>query len=118
MLDSWMAQSRWLRIAQSRAAAALFAAGLGANQATAAAAIAGALSGLAFAGGLNAAGLTLLWLSAALDALDGTIARNRERPTALGGVLDLVADRWVEAAALLGLAWHNPALGFPALIVL
>lgn len=117
MLDSWMAKSRWLRSAQSRAAGITYHAGIRADQATAAAAIAGVLSGLALAGGLNAAGLVLLWLSAALDAVDGTIARDHERPTAFGGVLDLTSDRLVEAAALLGLTWNRPALGFAALAV-
>jgi len=96
----------------------LFAAGMSANQATAAAAILGGLAGLAFGGGFDTAGLMLLWLGAALDALDGTIAREHGGPTALGGVLDLAADRWVEAAALLGLAWHRPALEFAALTVI
>jgi phosphatidylglycerophosphate synthase len=36
----------------------------------------------------------------------------------LGGVLDLTADRLVEAAAMLGIAWHRPVLGFAALTVL
>jgi archaetidylinositol phosphate synthase len=118
MLDTWMAKSRWLSIAQARAAAIVHDAGIGANQATAAAAIVGVLSGLAFARGFNAAGLVALWASAMLDALDGTIARNFEGPTAFGGVLDLASDRLVEAAALLGLVWHRPELGFAALTVL
>jgi phosphatidylglycerophosphate synthase len=118
MLDSWMAKSHWLRVAQSRGAAVLHHSGVRANRATAAAAIVGGLSGLAFARGLVGAGLAALWFSAALDALDGTIAREYEGPTAFGSVLDLVSDRWVEAAALLGLAWYRPALGFAALTVL
>ncbi len=118
MLDTWMAKSRWLRGAQSRAASVVYEVGIGANQATAAAAIAGVLAGLLFACGLNAAGLAALWASAALDALDGTIARDYERPTAFGGVLDLASDRIVEAAALLGVASHRPALDFAALTVL
>lgn len=118
MLDTWMAKSRWLRRAQSRAAAIVHDTGVRANQVTAAAAITGVLSGLWFAQGHNAAGLAALWISAALDALDGTIARDYQRSTALGGVLDLASDRLVEAAALLGVAWHRPALNFAALVVL
>ncbi len=118
MLDSWMARSRWLRIAQSRAAAVLHHAGIGANGATAAAAVAGGLAGLALALGLNATGLAALWISAGFDALDGTIAREYESPTVFGGILDLSADRFVEAAALLGVAWHRPELCFAALTVI
>jgi archaetidylinositol phosphate synthase len=117
MLDSWMAKSRCLRLAQSRAAALLFKAGVSSNRATAVAALAGALSGIAFACGLDAAGLAALWISAVLDALDGTIARDHERPTVFGGVLDLSSDRWVEAAALLGAVWQRPFLSFAALLV-
>jgi archaetidylinositol phosphate synthase len=118
MLDSWMAKSRCLHNAQFHAASLLHRCGVGADRATAAAAIAGGLAGLAFARGFVGAGLVALWLSGALDALDGTIARQYERSTAFGGVLDLVSDRWVEAAALLGLAWYRPVLGFAALTVL
>lgn len=118
MLDTLMAKSRWLRTAQSRAAAIVYDAGIGANHATAIAAIGGVLSGLAFARGLNAAGLAALCISATFDALDGTIARDYERPTAFGGVLDLASDRLVEAAGLLGVAWYRPALDFAALTVL
>jgi len=118
MLDSWMADTRWLRAVQSRAAAVLYHAGIGADRVTAAAAIVGVMSGLAFAAGRTVVGLGALWINAALDAVDGTIARHHERPTTLGGILDLAADRTVEAAALLGIAWHRPALGFAALTVL
>src|SRR5690349_21745311 len=110
MLDSWMAKSDRLRSAQACAAAIAYGAGMGARMATVAAAAAGVLSGLAFARGHEAAGLIELWISAALDAVDGTIARDFEAPTAFGGVLDLTSDRLVEAAALLGLAWYRPAL--------
>jgi len=118
MLDSWMAKRRWLRSVQSRVAAILHGAGIGANQVTAFAAFTGALSGIAFAYGLSVAGLAALYVSATLDALDGTIARDYERSTAFGGVLDLTSDRLVEAAALLGVAWYRPMLGFAALAVL
>jgi phosphatidylglycerophosphate synthase len=118
MLDTWMAGCPPLRGIQSRAAAALYRAGVSADRATAAGAVAGALSGLAFAAGIDAIGLAALWISAALDALDGTIARNFGGPSALGGVFDLTSDRVVEAAVLLGIVWQRPFLDFAALAVL
>lgn len=118
MLDTWMAKNGRLRGAQARAAAIAHGAGIDARMVTAAAAGAGVLSGLAFGGGHQAAGLIVLWISAALDAVDGTIARDFEAPTAFGGVLDLSSDRLVEAAALLGLAWYRPVLHFAALTVM
>jgi archaetidylinositol phosphate synthase len=118
MLDTWLVGKSRLRGAQSRAAAILSGTGLRANHVTVAGAAIGTLAGIAFAYGLNAAGLAALWLSAALDAIDGTMARDFEGPTTMGGVLDLTADRLVEAAVLLGIAWHRPSLGFAALTVL
>ncbi len=50
-------------------------------------------------------------LSAILDAVDGTIARDFQRATPIGGVLDLAADRVVEAAVLLGIVSYR--LGKP-----
>ncbi len=107
-----------MRGAQSRAAAILYKAGVRADYATAAGGLLGILSGLAFAWGHNAAGLTALWLSALLDAVDGTIARDFEVSTLFGGVLDLSLDRVVEAAVLLGIVWRRPFLNFAALSVL
>src|SRR5690349_9030853 len=118
MLDTWLVGKSQLRAAQARAAAILSGAGVRANHVTAAGAVIGTLAGLAFAYRHDAAGLAALWLSAALDAIDGTIARDFESPTAMGGVLDLTADRLVEAAVLIGIAWHRPYLGFAVLIVL
>ena len=118
MLDSWLEASPRLRAMQSRAAAILYRAGVRADYATAAGGLLGVLSGLAFAWGHNAAGLAALWLSALLDAVDGTIARDFEGSTALGGVLDLSLDRVVEAAVLLGIVWHRPFLDFAAASVL
>jgi phosphatidylglycerophosphate synthase len=50
--------------------------------------------------------------------VDGTVAREFERPTLLGGILDLTLDRVVEAAVLLGLIWPHSALWLPAAVVL
>jgi archaetidylinositol phosphate synthase len=118
MLDTWMARNPWLRDAQARAATMLHDGGIRANHATVAAAALGTLAGLAFASRLDAAGVAVLWVSGALDALDGTIARKFEHPSAMGGVLDLCGDRLVEAAALLGIVWPRPFLTFSALMVL
>ncbi len=118
MLDNWMAKQGWLRALQSCAASMLARGAIRADTVTAAAALAGGLAGIAFAAGLNAAGLAALWLSAACDALDGAIARRHQGATLWGGVLDLVSDRWVEAAALLGIVWRHPMLEFAAAVVL
>ncbi len=91
--------------------------GIGANVATVCAMLAGVVAGVAFARSDVMLGLTALLLSAGLDALDGTIARECAAPSALGGVLDLSADRVVEAFVIVGIAWRDPALYFPALLL-
>jgi phosphatidylglycerophosphate synthase len=56
-------------------------------------------------------------LSGLLDAVDGRVARLGPGPTPWGGVLDLICDRVVEAAVLLGIAVPHPEWHLPALVV-
>jgi len=56
-------------------------------------------------------------LSGLLDAVDGRVARLGPGPTLWGGVLDLLCDRVVEAAILLGIAVPHPNWHLPALVV-
>jgi phosphatidylglycerophosphate synthase len=78
---------------------------------------AGIGAGIAFAARSPGWGILLVAISAALDALDGALARESGQPTLLGGVSDLVADRVVESAVIIGIAWPNSALYLPALIL-
>jgi len=117
MLDTIFAANPDIKRAQSRCARALFRFGISANVATILAAIAGIASGIAFARAEVTWAIAALAISAALDALDGTIARECAAPSPLGGVLDLSADRVVEACVIVGIAWRDPALYFPALIL-
>jgi len=117
MLDTIFAANPDIKRVQSRCARALFRAGISANLATILAALAGIASGIAFATAHVTFAVAALILSAAFDALDGTIARECAAPSPLGGVLDLSADRVVEACVIVGIAWRDPALYFPALIL-
>src|SRR5260370_41687978 len=63
----------------------------------------GVLAGALFFFGTDRLALALTLLSGALDAVDGRVARLGSGPTAWGGVLDLIADRIVEASVLLGI---------------
>ncbi len=117
MLDTIFAANPDLKRAQSRCARALFSAGIGANAATMLAALAGIASGIAFARAHTALAIAALILSAAFDAIDGTIARECAAVSPLGGVLDLSADRLVEACVIVGIAWRDPALYLPALVL-
>lgn len=118
MLDSIFGANPDVKRVQSRCARILFRAGISANAATLLAALAGIAAGFAFARGQAACAIVALGLSAALDALDGTIAREcAAGPSATGGVLDLSADRVVEACVIVGIAWRDPALYLPALVL-
>ncbi len=117
MLDSILATNPDIRSLQSRCARFLFRIGVRANVATILALLAGIASGIAFARGAVMFGVIALVVSAGLDAIDGTIARECASPSVLGGVLDLTADRVVETFVIVGIAWRDPALYFPALVL-
>jgi archaetidylinositol phosphate synthase len=117
MLDTVLAANPDIKRAQSRCARALFRLGVSANLATILAALAGIAAGIAFARAQVTLAIAALAITAAFDALDGTIARECAAPSAIGGVLDLSADRVVEACVIVGIAWRDPALYFPALIL-
>ena len=117
MLDSIFGANPDIKRVQSRCARILFSLGISANVATILAALAGVASGFAFARGHVTWAIAALAVSATLDALDGTIARECAAPSAMGGVLDLTADRVVEACVIVGIAWRDPALYFPALVL-
>ena len=51
----------------------------------------------------------LLWLSGFLDVIDGSVARLSNKSSNLGAYLDLVLDRMVEAAVILGFAFLLPS---------
>jgi len=117
MLDSLMGATPAIRRIQSLGARALFRAGLDADKATIGGAAIGVAAGIALGAGALRWGLAALAISAALDALDGTIARECAAPSAFGGVLDLSSDRLVEIAVIVGIAWPHPELYFSALVV-
>ena len=117
MLDSVLSATPDIRNLQSRIARLLFRVGVSANIATMLALVAGIASGIAFARGGLMLGLIALAVSAGLDAIDGTIARECAAPSVLGGVFDLTADRVVEIFVIVGIAWRDPALYFPALVL-
>jgi archaetidylinositol phosphate synthase len=118
MLDTILGASPAVRRIQSSVARLLNRVGLTANGATIAAVIIGMLAGVSFAMGSVGLGILLLAMSAALDALDGTIARELGgASTPFGGVMDLSFDRVVEAAVIVGIVWRHRELDFYALLL-
>jgi archaetidylinositol phosphate synthase len=117
MLDAILGAHPGLRQVQVRCARVLYRIGISANVATTLAAVIGMMAGIAFGRGGVMIGIVLLGVSAGLDAIDGAIARECAAPTALGGVLDLTSDRVVETFVIVGIAWRDAALYFPALVL-
>lgn len=117
MLDAILGANPDLKQVQVRCARLLFRVGISANVATTLAVVTGCAAGIAFGRGKVMLAIALLALSAGFDAIDGTIARECAAPTPLGGVLDLTGDRVVETFVIVGIAWGNPALYFPALML-
>jgi archaetidylinositol phosphate synthase len=118
MLDSILGANPAIRRIQSTAARILHSIGITANVATIAAAIIGVFAGVTFATDRVGLGILLLAVSAALDALDGTLAREfGGASTPFGGVMDLCFDRVVEAAVIIGIVWRHPELDFYALLL-
>jgi phosphatidylglycerophosphate synthase len=76
----------------------------------------GISSGIATAGSYFLLGACLLWISGLCDVLDGTVARLTNTAHPLGGYLDLISDRMVEAAFICGFAYALPTLLWPGMI--
>ncbi|MGE3319505.1 MAG: CDP-alcohol phosphatidyltransferase family protein [Candidatus Berkiella sp.] len=51
----------------------------------------------------------LLGISGYLDTLDGTVARFRQETSDIGTILDILSDRFVEAAIIIGLYAIDPS---------
>jgi len=118
MLDSSLGANPTIRRIQTTGARILHSIGVTANVATIADVILGVLAGVAFGVDRVGLGILLLGVSAALDALDGTLAREfGGASTPLGGVMDLCFDRVVEAAVIIGIVWRHPELNFYALLL-
>lgn len=68
----------------------------------------GVLSSILISLGQSVLHLILLWFSGLLDVLDGTVARLTGTSTKIGAYMDLILDRMVEAAIILGFYFLLP----------
>ena len=91
---------------------------LKADQVTLGAFLLGILSSLLVLLDFSFTGVTLLWVSGFLDAVDGTIARTRGSSSQWGTVLDITGDRLVEIAIILALAIRFPDSRMALLILI
>jgi len=79
------------------------------NQITVLSLVTGLLAALCIAFSWNFLACGLLLLSGYLDMLDGTVARLTGRSTAFGTMLDIMCDRAVEWAVIMGLYAVQPS---------
>lgn len=90
--------------------------GLSPNSITVLAFIIGIGAAVALGFGQIFLSLALLWLSGLLDVLDGTVARLTGKSSKIGAYLDLIFDRVVESAMILGFYALMPELAWPLFI--
>jgi phosphatidylglycerophosphate synthase len=63
------------------------------------------------------AAVILLWVSGYLDAVDGTMAREQNKSSAWGTLMDITFDRIVELSVIIGLAARYPEAQFLLLLL-
>ncbi|MBO8182911.1 MAG: CDP-alcohol phosphatidyltransferase family protein [Archaeoglobus sp.] len=78
------------------------------NLITIIATIVGILAGVIIFYGKILEGVIVIFVSQILDCTDGDLARLTGRVTALGGYLDRIFDRFVDAAIIIGIVALNP----------
>lgn len=117
MLDSYANRPGPVDTLLTATAQQLVGLGVSANSLTYFALFSGIAAGLLFYWRYPVTALLCCVLSGFLDAVDGRVARLAKGSTPWGGVLDLVCDRIVEAAVLLGIALPYPHLHAPALVL-
>jgi archaetidylinositol phosphate synthase len=81
--------------------------GISANQVSLLSLLFGFLCAVAFAERLFLLGGLLLFISAVLDLVDGNVARRNHTESDFGAVFDWIADKYVDAAAILGVGFSG-----------
>ena len=85
----------------------LFRIGIRPNHLTALAVTSGLFSAYLIFIGKPFEGVFFLFISSALDALDGALARNQNLKSDFGGFLDSVMDRYVDAAVIISIGVYS-----------
>lgn len=91
--------------------------GISPNQITMLAIVAGILCALLYANRMFLAGSILLLLSGILDLIDGGVARITNKSSDFGAVFDWIADKYIDALALLGVGLSGIAIISPIVTV-
>jgi archaetidylinositol phosphate synthase len=85
-------------------------AGMTPNQVSALSLFFGVLCAVCYAYGYFPLGSILLFVSAVLDLVDGSVARKTDRGTKFGAVFDWIVDKYVDALVLLGIGLSGVAI--------
>ena len=107
---------KWVQPFLNAIARTCQAAGISANALTTAGMLTGVAAALLVLTGNPISGCLVLWVSGAIDAADGTLAR-LTKPSPLGAILDITFDRVVEIAVISALGWRYPDARFELLIL-
>jgi archaetidylinositol phosphate synthase len=108
---------RWVQPVIGRTAKALLKLGLTADQVTWIAFLIGLSTGALIYFDHPIIAVILLWLSGYLDAVDGSMAREQQKSTSWGTLLDMTFDRIVELSVIIGLAARFPEAQFLLLLL-
>lgn len=102
----------------NRSAKFLFKIGLRADHLTVMALFTGIGAGVSIYLGQPWLAVALLWFSGLMDVLDGSLARFAKASSAWGGFIDMIFDRTVETAVVLGygLAYPDTCFGLVVLV--
>ncbi|MDN5304713.1 MAG: hypothetical protein PWP46_1599 [Fusobacteriaceae bacterium] len=90
---------------------------ISANQVTIFAFILGMIVNLFIFTDFTLIAVIILWISGALDAIDGTIARKTNTSSSFGTIMDIVFDRLVELGMIITLAIKNSSATFSLLLL-
>ncbi|MDD1710155.1 MAG: CDP-alcohol phosphatidyltransferase family protein [Methanoregulaceae archaeon] len=85
-------------------------AGITPNQISLLSLFAGVLCAVCYCYQMFILGSLLLFVSAVLDLVDGSVARRTERETRFGAVFDWIADKYVDALVILGIGISGIAI--------
>jgi phosphatidylglycerophosphate synthase len=108
---------KYVEPAISRTARLFLKFGLKANQITWIAFLLGSATGVLIYFQYSLVAVIFLWISGYLDAVDGSMAREQNKSTAWGTLLDITFDRIVELSVIIGLALRYPHVQFLLLLL-
>ncbi|MBP2028408.1 CDP-diacylglycerol--glycerol-3-phosphate 3-phosphatidyltransferase [Acetoanaerobium pronyense] len=91
--------------------------GLSPNNVTVISFMIGLSASVAYLTGQEVLAVILLWISGALDAVDGAMARKMNATSLFGCLMDVTFDRLVEIGLIISMFLINPEAGLPLILL-